>query len=193
MSVVRFLILAFGIVGIDCGVATAGSFYNPLGDPGLEQKGAEGAARLNEALASVHLMYAALERKDASVNERKKNAVDQLSSSLELFKTVRDLAGDKPISLRGRNETEQESINHFLRVTLTELKLPQPKTQMDLANVAVTIVSNFEILLDKTRLDPKSGDFTVVRQIIRAEISLEEVGLASSLIYADSSPLFRTN
>ena len=168
-------------------MAIAGSFYNPAGDPGLEKKGADAAAKLNEALASIHYMYAAYERKDAPTFERyKKTATEEISISFDLFKSVRELAGDKLISLKPRNAEEQESISLFLKETVAAFKLGPPKTQKDLANVAVIFIGNFRNVLEKTKLDTKSYDRAGLVPLFTAQVSLEEVGLAASLIWYNS-------
>src|SRR6476661_7846364 len=100
------------------------TFFDPIGNVGLLSKGDEAAATLNEALAAVHLLYAAFERKEVEkVQRHKEQAVEILTTSITLLQDVDRLAGEKPIVLVPKNDEEKEMLAEFERNVVDKYKL----------------------------------------------------------------------
>jgi hypothetical protein len=172
------------------------TLYNKTGDPNLEGKSEEAAARLNEALASLRLMYSAFQTRgrgtpnkdiDSAVRQYRRDANTKLLSSIEQFTAIQKNATENPISLRARNETERGLIDHFRRITLERFGIAEPKNEKELAAVAVIIVSAFQVQLANVDIDPKKRDSHDLKELMRAEINLVEIGLAVSIIWSHSS------
>lgn len=165
--------------------AHAGTFYNPIGDPAIEAKGAMAAAALNEALSSLHLMYAALERKDvATFQKHREAAAKLLASASEQFRAIETQMPNREFKPNTKTSAEKETVDNFLRYTVPAYKLPQPKTERDLVHVAVVIVDSLRSRLDKNDIKPGSEDWRPVREVIRMQLDLTGAGLAASLIFA---------
>jgi hypothetical protein len=186
---VRCLILVLTICLFSV-AAEAGTFYNPTGEPGIDEKGAAAAAILNEALSSAHLMYAAIERQDNdSFKTYRAKTITQLDQALAQFQALKNEMPVREIDLKPRTDSEREIINDLLTKTLPSLKLSTPKTGRDLIVIAVTMIENFKPLLDKLALEravarSKDFDWRPVHELIRNQIELDEAGLAVSLIFS---------
>jgi hypothetical protein len=164
--------------------ALGGTFYNPL-DTSLEKKGALAAATLNEALSSLHLMYAALERNDNATFQRHRDvAITQLANASGQFKNIVDQVSNRDIRLDPRSDFEKETIEIFFKYTLPSNKIAQPKTERELIRVAITLTDSVKTRLEKGDIKPGSDDWRPVRELIRKQLDLTGAGLAASLIFA---------
>ena len=166
--------------------AHAGTFYNPTGAQAIEEKGALAAADLNEALSSIHLMYAALERKDtAAFKKHRESAMKLLSSSEGRFRDIEKQMPNRDFKASPKTELEKETINTFFNYTVPRYKtISQVKTEQDLIHVAVVIVNSINARLAKDDIKPGSQDWRPVREIIRMQLDLTGAGLAASLIFS---------
>lgn len=170
------------------GQLQAGTFYNPVGEPGTEKAGAEASAQLNEGIASLHLMYAAIERRDKDgALKMKSNVERQLETALNIFTKIQEMVPEKALTLKPRNATEIEILDQFYKISLPNQKLDTPKTQKDLAKLAVSVVGDFLTRVKKTGIFGDAKDWIVARDLIRNELLLQQIGLATSLIWVLSS------
>lgn len=178
------LVLCF--LGILLSIAAhGGTFYNPVGDPAIEAKGAAAAATLNEALSSLHLMYSAVERKDgATFQKHREVAMKLLASASEQFRTIETQMPNREFKPNPKTPAEKETVDNFLKYTLATYKLPKPKTERDLVHVAVVIVDSLRSRLEKNDIKPGSDDWRPVREVIRLQLDLTGAGLATSLIFS---------
>jgi hypothetical protein len=178
--------LALCALGILCSTAAhAGTFYNPLGDAPLEMKGAAAAATLNEALSSLHLMYAAVERKQGDLFQRHREmALKQLTSSLEQFQGIENQVPTRELKISPKTDIEKETIESFLKYALPAHKIAPPKTERELVHVAVVLISALRNRLEKNDVKPGSDDWRPVRELIRIQLDLAGAGLAVSLIFS---------
>lgn len=168
--------------------AKAGTFYNPVGEPGTEKAGAEASAQLNEGIASLHLMYAAIERRDKDgALKMKSNVERQLDNALSIFTKIQDMVPDKALSLKPRNATENEILDQFYKISLPNQKLDPPKTQKELAKLAVNVVGDFLTRVRKSGVFGDAKDWNTARDLIRNELLLQQIGLATSLIWVLST------
>lgn len=167
--------------------AHAGTFYNPTGAQAIEEKGALAAAELNEALSSIHLMYAALERKDTAAFQKHRNsAMKLLASSAGKFRDIEKQMPTREFKATPKTPAETETIDTFLKYTVPRYKpaLSQVKTEQDLVHVAVVIVDSIGARLAKDDIKPGSQDWRPVREVIRMQLDLTGAGLAASLIFS---------
>jgi hypothetical protein len=95
-----------------------------------------------EALSSLHLMYAALERKDGQrFQVHKKAASDRLGMAIEQFRKLTPLVPDRSFSWSIPGGNQQELVDSFAKFTIPFYKLSTPTTQRQLINTAVEIIS----------------------------------------------------
>lgn len=179
----RLVLCLFGI--LLSATAHGGTFYNPIGDPAIEAKGAAAAAALNEALSSLHLMYAAVERKDgAAFQKHRELALKLLGAATEQFRSIEGQMPNREFKLNPKTAAEKETIDNFFKYTLSTYRLGQPKTERDLVHVAVVIADSLRIRLEKNDIKPGSDDWRPVREVIRRQLDLTGAGLAVSLIFS---------
>ncbi|MGH2359429.1 MAG: hypothetical protein ACRDGM_02660 [bacterium] len=166
-------------------VAHGGTFFNPIGAPAIAERGAAAAASLNEALSSLHLMYAAIERKDvAAFQKNREIALTQLGSTSERFRSLENDMPNRELRLNPKTDAEKEMIDNLFKYTLARYKIPQLRTERDLVHVAVVIVDLLRSRLGKNDIKPGSDDWQPVREVIRLELDLTGAGLAASLIFS---------
>jgi hypothetical protein len=164
--------------------ARAGTFYNPVGDPAIAEKGARAAAELNDALSSLHLMYAAAERKDAAkIEEHRKIAIDLLTKASEQFQSIEAQMPRRELKVNPTS-AEKETVENLFRYTIPAYQLPPPKTEGDLVNVAVVIIKSLIARLEKGNIGTRKEDWRALREVIRIQLDLTGAGLAVSLIFA---------
>jgi hypothetical protein len=165
--------------------ADAGTFFNPTGDPKIAETGATAAAELNEALSALHLMYAAVERKDgAALQKNRESAVKFLGSATERFRSIESQMPNREVKLNPKTDAEKETIETFRRYTLGVYGLKEPKTERELVRVAVVIADALRKRLEKDDIKPGNTDWRPVREVIRMQLDLAGAGLAVSLIFA---------
>jgi hypothetical protein len=187
MKTVSRLILIVVLCGALAHSGESGTFFNPIGDRGLLEKGDEASALLNEGLASVYSLYAAYERKNTVLLDvHKKAASDKLAACIKLFMEVNNLATVKPLNFTTRDAEESASIDEFQKNTTQRYHVPSPKTQKDLSAIAVVIVSDFKSKLDETKLNPNDDNLGPLWNLMRTTIALEQTGLAVSIIWSKS-------
>jgi len=163
---------------------SAGTFYNPT-DPSLEKKGSAAAATLSEALSSLHLMYAALERNDNSTFLRHREvALKQLAAASEQFKGIVEQVSNRDIRLDPRSDLEKDTLDMFFKYTLPSNKIPQPKSERDLIRIAIALTDSVRARLEKGDIKPGGDDWRPARELIRKQLDLAGAGLAASLIFA---------
>lgn len=166
-------------------VAHGGTFYNPKGDPGIQTRGAKAAAALNEALSSLHLMYAALELKDdGAFQKHRKAAMESLSLASSQFRSIHEVMPASPLKLNPKTDAEKEAIDNLFKYTLPKYKVSSPKTERDLVQVAVVVSEALRSRLEKGDIKPGSDDWRPVREVIRLQLDLAGAGLAVSLIFS---------
>jgi hypothetical protein len=165
--------------------AYAGTFYNPVGDPAIEAKGAIAAASLNEALSALHLMYAALERKDSSTFQKHRDAaVKSLAIAGDQFRTIESQMPSREFKPNPKTAAEKETVENFLKYTIPTYRLPPPKTEKNLVHAAAVIIESLRARLEKGDIKPGSDDWRPVREVIRIQLDLAGAGLAASLLFA---------
>lgn len=173
---------------LGCLLATttlAGTFYNPVGDPAIAEKGARAAAELNEALSSLHLMYAAAERKDvAKIEEYRNMAIKLLTNASEQFQSIETQMPKRELKVNPTTSSEKETVENLFRYTIPAYRLPPPKTEGDLVHVAVVIVKSLIARLEKGKIGLGKEDWRALREVIRIQLDLTGAGLAASLIFA---------
>ena len=128
-------------------------------------------------------MYAALERNDNGNFQRHKDgAITTLKSASEQFKSIVNQVSTREIKLEPRNDLEKETIETF-KYALASNKIPQPKTERELIQVAIVITDSVRARLEKGDIKPGGEDWRPVRELIRKQLDLAGVGLAASLLF----------
>jgi hypothetical protein len=177
------LIGGFGVMS----TASAGPYFN-ADRPYVRELSRDAVAQLNTARIAVIEMFTALDaRKDREiVAQSKGRALDNLREALGKFRKIADEVGTKPLSLQPHSEEEERIIQEFMTALKRE-GIEPPKTERDLAQLAVTIVQSYSQAIEKADLAGFPKQWQGVRQIVLSEIDLLYVGNLASIVWVISA------
>jgi hypothetical protein len=173
---------------VACGLALSlpahsGPYFNPPSR--LVGELAQASVRqLSEARITVIRMLTELDfgRVDRA-NELRKVALGQLNEAIGQFKQIQQKVSDKPIDVfKANNEREKQITIGFVE-GLKRRQREVPKTERDLAALAVDITTEYAKTIAEAKLEGFPKQWEGVRQIILAEINLLSIGNLTSVVW----------
>ena len=180
----RYLCLLLGLIFL-CQYSAnslAGPYFNS------SRKEVDGLSRLavkelGDARIQVIQMLTELDAGELKkMAEARGKAIEFLQSALKNFQTIEDKVPKQPLVLKANSEDESRIFSQF-RNTLKLKKLPEPKTEKDLAVLATTMVNRYFRAVAKANLSEFPKNWKGVREVILSEIDLLSVGNLVSVVW----------
>jgi hypothetical protein len=167
------------------GASTAGPYFNtPRKEVAVLSR--EAVTQLSDARIQLIQLFKDL---DAGRSEKargdREQALKLLKDAYTRFKEIEEKVPAQPLKLVAKSADEEEVIKEFFGA-LASRKLDQPKTEKDLANLAVVIVGRYEEAVTKANLDDFPKNWKGVREIILSEIDLLAIGNLVSIVWTIS-------
>jgi hypothetical protein len=125
---------------------------SPAGEATIEDQAAASAI-LDESLASLHLMYAAIERKDMDgFRKFRNNTSTQLAKALAHFQEYKEKVPDRNIEV----SDQDKGMVYEFKSALAGYSIPEPKTQKELVGATIELMRKLKMQVDKSDIGPGS-------------------------------------
>jgi hypothetical protein len=116
-------------------------------------------------------------------NELRKVALGQLAEAIGQFKQIEQKVSNRPIDVfKFSSEREKQIVVEFIE-GLKRRRRELPKTERELATLAVDITTDYAKTIAEAKLEGFPKQWEGVRQIILAEISLLSIGNLTSVVW----------
>jgi hypothetical protein len=167
------------------GASTAGPYFNTPRKE-VADLSREAVTQLSDARIQLIQLFKDL---DAGSSEKahgdREQALKLLNDAYARFKEIATKVPNQPLKLYPKSADEEQVIKESLGA-LASRKLDQPKTEKDLAILAVVIVGNYGDAVRKANLDNFPKNWKGVREIILSEIDLLAIGNLVSIVWTIS-------
>jgi len=178
------LVIALGALS-DAGIASPSFNTNR---PNLQKNSREAGAMLNDGLAASHTMFKFLEYQSFNeANSERNRAVQFLKDAKVKYEGLVKQAPDQDLVMRPSTDDEKSAEQDF-RKRLAEAKIEQPKTERQLAAIAVTVVTQHLKLLDELKFKGGRDDNERLRALIHSQATLLELGILTTIAWDISTP-----
>lgn len=155
--------------------------------PELIKSSQAAGAELNRAFERTHVMFRYVEFQSIAEAEKERTAtIAQFQKALDLFRNVEKLAPNQELVAAPATEDDKTALNDLARHIGAE-KLSFPKTEKELAKLAIILVERHTNLMRETQLKGGKGDNERLRKLIKSHALLLELGILTSIAW-DISP-----
>lgn len=175
--------LGFCLVVIGPSQSTnAGPYFNTAATE-IDSQSRSAVKELSDARIELIQMFSELDagRVDRA-NEARSRAIKLLDQAHSDFKEIEAKVPAQPLKFSVRSEDEKQILDAFANA-LASRKLAFPKTEKELAFLAITIVGNYLTTVQKADLRGFPKNWMGVRAIILSEIDLLTVGNLVSVVW----------
>jgi hypothetical protein len=163
-------------------VAVAGSAFNTSREE-LDKQSRAAGEHLQDGLALCHEMLGALEVRNTDEAEKLRHeALEKLDDALNELRAIQELAPKQELLLSPRNELDKEVLD-LLHQRLEARKTEFPRTERDLADLAVNAVRGFRAILVDTKLRGETDDLPAMYKLIMENTFVEQVGIMDSIVW----------
>jgi hypothetical protein len=185
LAIMRRSLLTGVLANLAGPTAWAGPYFNTYRTD-LDSLSREAVRQLNEARAQVINMFSELDSTNQDAAEgRRKEVIAYLEKAQAAFQQIASKVGNRQLNL-SPNSDESKLIVEQFRLALDRSKLPFPKTEQELAQLAVTVVGKYEQTISRADLKGFPKNWRGVRDIILSEIDLLNVGNLASIVWVIS-------
>lgn len=174
-----FFVLLSGLASLQ---ATAGPTFNSDRKE-LDKLSANAGAELHRGFQKFHEMLMYLELKETQhATDSKAAALQHFNESIVLFKKVSETAPNQKIIYKPKDDREKDALASFQN-RLKELGIAEPTTEKQLAELAVTTVTDHLYALEKSSFKATKADYPPLRKVLRSQALLLDLGILTSIVW----------
>jgi dephospho-CoA kinase len=168
-----------------CSTTRAGPYFNTY-QTELDTLSRQAVKQLNDGRTAVINMFNALDAgNEHAADTERTRAVRLLTEAKEMFQQIAAKVGDRPLLLDPSTDEEKLVVFQF-RAALDRRKLQFPRTERELAALAVTVVGEYAETVSKADFKGYPKNWTGSRAVILSEIELLYVGNLASIVWVIS-------
>lgn len=151
--------------------------------PELIKDSQAAGAELNSAFERTHVMFRYVEFQSIAEAEKERTAtIAQFQKALDMFRGVEKLAPNQELVAAPKTADDMTALDDFKRHLKTE-NLSFPKTEKQLAELAVVLIDRHTNVLRETQLKGGKGDNQRLRKLIKSQALLLELGILTSIAW----------
>jgi hypothetical protein len=167
--------------------AFAGASFNTNRDE-LDARSREAGDQLQQAVQLTHGIFRALEKKsNAGAAQQTQQAIDAFDGARRKYQGLVEQTPMQPLRLDPDTSESKQALEDLHRYCAMA-RLDFPKTERDLANVAVRIVENHIKVLSSMKFSGTPSDYGPIRALLRSESFVMEVGIVTSIVWTIAPP-----
>lgn len=186
MRLMVSLVMACVGIAVHTPSVNAGPYFNSS-NKDLEELSRAAVKDLSDARIAAIKMLTELDAKHPDeAKKHREEAVRLLHKSLGEFSKIEDLAPNQSIEYSNFNGEQEKRIIAELSDALKRNGKQLPKTEKELAYLAVEYVQDYTATIEKARLDGFPREWQGVRQIIISETQLISIGNLASVVWTIS-------
>lgn len=167
--------------------AFAGASFNTDRDE-LDARSRDAGDQLQQAVQLTHGIFRALEKKNsAGVGQQTQQAIDAFDGARKKYQELAEQTPLQPLRFEPDTSEAKQALDDLHRYCAMA-RLDFPKTERDLANVAVRILENHVKVLRSMKFSGTPSDYGPIRVLLRSESFVMEVGIVTSIVWTIAPP-----
>jgi hypothetical protein len=162
--------------------SVAGPYFNTSRKE-VDGQSREAVKQLSDARILIIRMFTDLDMGQMeSARTERSQAINLLQLAVVQFQDIETKAPNQPLRFSISSDEDKRIVGEFTQ-ELVKRKLDFPKTEKELARLAVVVVKNYLVDVQKANLEGFPKNWRGVRQIILSEVDLLTIGNLVSIVW----------